>query len=121
MKRFNKLLIPMLLLLASCAATQTRQELNNYKAWFDPLLGTEAKATLLQAFGIPQEKMESDHMELWSYIRNYRISGNVVNYSYTAGVITNTQPIDTRRESFDKVVCAFDEDGKLLWWRVYIQ
>lgn len=115
-------LVFLALSLSGCAGMAVQQELGKMQSFFNPLMGTEAKETILQTIGAPHSTFQSGDTEIWEYHFSYGSRQATTGFQGNQpGVINSGFAMTGSRESFDKITCYFDDNGVLMNWKSYVQ
>lgn len=104
------------LLLFSISQSVFANNADRMEEYMNPLLQTQAKDTLLQQFGLPQNIQTVGGTEVWEYYKNNGVVNINFGNSYQAGVFTNGASYGGQIQRYEHLLCAFDVDGNLAWW-----
>ena len=104
--------------LSSCVQIAVDKRLQEYKAIFEPMLGSATKEDIVRRFGAPQDRQFVGSIEVWTYHRSFGTRGGAYVPPYNQyGTYASTQS----HEVYDRITLTFNAAGMLDSWNAYVQ
>ena len=102
-----------LCLLFGCRQMQANARLAEYESQLNPLIGKADKAQVIRLIGIPDRCEQAGKREFCLFFTSYCARAHAT----TVGVNTYASSVAV----YDRVDVQFDESGKMVEWRAYVQ